>query len=254
VSAAIPARFAGRVILVTGAGKGIGRAIAQRLVAEGARVACLDLDEAGVKETAANIGDAALALTGDVTSPASAEAAVKATFAAFGALQGLVNNAAAPSTGGTVVDLALSDWNREIAVSLTGAFLMSKYAVPLIAAAGGGSIVHVASQFGHVAVAGSAAYCAAKAGLVNLAKVMALDHAAEKIRVNTLSPGAVGTHRLVASRGSLAEAERALAPLHPIGRIGRPEEIAASAAFLLSEDSSFMTGADLLVDGGYTAW
>ncbi len=89
---------------------------------------------------------------------------------------------------------------------------------------------------------------------MNLAKVMALDHAAEKIRVNTLSPGAVGTHRLIASRGSLAAAEQALAPLHPIGRIGRPEEIAASAAFLLSEDSSFMTGADLLVDGGYTAW
>jgi NAD(P)-dependent dehydrogenase (short-subunit alcohol dehydrogenase family) len=254
VSQALPARFAGRVILVTGAGKGIGRAIAERLVAEGARVACLDLDEAGVKATAAEIGDAALALTGDVTSPPSAEAAVKATLAAFGSLHGLVNNAAAPSTGGTVVDLALSDWDREIAVSLTGAFLMSKYAVPPIAAAGGGSIVHVASQFGHVAVAGSAAYCAAKAGLVNLAKVMALDHAAQKIRVNTLSPGAVGTHRLIASRGSLAAAERALAPLHPIGRIGRPEEIAASAAFLLSEDSSFMTGADLLVDGGYTAW
>jgi len=254
VSQALPARFAGRVILVTGAGKGIGRAIAQRLVAEGARVACLDLDEAGVKATAAEIGDAALALTGDVTSPPSAEAAVKATLAAFGSLHGLVNNAAAPSTDGTVVNLALSDWNREIAVSLTGAFLMSKFAVPPIAAAGGGSIVHVASQFGHVAVAGSAAYCAAKAGLVNLAKVMALDHAAEKIRVNTLSPGAVGTHRLIASRGSLAAAERALAPLHPIGRIGRPEEIAASAAFLLSEDSSFMTGADLLVDGGYTAW
>jgi NAD(P)-dependent dehydrogenase (short-subunit alcohol dehydrogenase family) len=250
----MPARFAGRVVLVTGAGKGIGRAIAQRLVAEGARVACLDLDEAGVKETAAALGAAALALTGDVTSPASAEAAVKASLATFGALHGLVNNAAAPSTAGTVVDLALSDWNREIAVSLTGAFLMSKYAVPPIAAAGGGSIVHVASQFGHVAVAGSAAYCAAKAGLVNLAKVMALDHAAQKIRVNTLSPGAVGTHRLIASRGSLAAAERALAPLHPIGRIGRPEEIAASAAFLLSEDSSFMTGADLLVDGGYTAW
>jgi NAD(P)-dependent dehydrogenase (short-subunit alcohol dehydrogenase family) len=252
VSQALPARFAGRVILVTGAGKGIGRAIAQRLVAEGARVACLDLDEAGVKETAAALGDAA-PLTGDVTRR-PAEAAVKATLAAFGSLHGLVNNAAAPSTDGTVVDLALSDWNREIAVSLTGAFLMSKFAVPPIAAAGGGSIVHVASQFGHVAVAGSAAYCAAKAGLVNLAKVMALDHAAQKIRVNTLSPGAVGTHRLIASRGSLAAAERALAPLHPIGRIGRPEEIAASAAFLLSEDSSFMTGADLLVDGGYTAW
>jgi NAD(P)-dependent dehydrogenase (short-subunit alcohol dehydrogenase family) len=153
-----------------------------------------------------------------------------------------------------VATLPLADWNREISVSLTGAFLMSKFAVPAIAAAGGGSIVHVASQFAHVAVAGSAAYCAAKAGLLNLARVMALDHAGEHIRVNTLSPGAVATHRLVDYHGSLAAAERELAPKHPIGRIGRPEEIAAAAAFLMSEDSSFMTGADLLVDGGYSAW
>jgi NAD(P)-dependent dehydrogenase (short-subunit alcohol dehydrogenase family) len=254
VTASGETRLAGRVVLVTGAGKGIGRAIAERLVAEGARVACLDLAAAEAKSAAAAIGDHALGLGGDVTDPGAAEAAVRATLAAFGALHGLVNNAAAPSKSGTVATLALADWDREIAVSLTGAFLMSKFAVPAIAAAGGGSIVHVASQFGHVAVAGSAAYCAAKAGLVNLAKVMALDHAGEHIRVNTLSPGAVGTHRLVASQGSLEAAERALAPKHPIGRIGRPEEIAAAAAFLLSEDSSFMTGADLLVDGGYSAW
>ena len=247
-------RLAGRVVLVTGAGKGIGRAIAERIVAEGGSVACLDLAAEEAKAAAAAIGDKALGLGGDVTDPGSAEAAVRHTLAAFGALHGLVNNAAAPSKSGTVATLALDDWNLEIAVSLTGAFLMSKFAVPAIAASGGGSVVHVASQFARVAVAGSAAYCAAKAGLINLAKVMALDHAGENIRVNTLSPGAVGTHRLIASRGSLAAAERALAPLHPIGRIGRPEEIAAAAAFLLSEDSSFMTGADLLVDGGYAAW
>ena len=254
MSARGAARLAGRAILVTGAGKGIGRAIAQRLAGEGAGVACLDLDAAGVRETAAEIGKPALAITGDVTDPATAEAAVRQALAAFGALHGLVNNAAAPSVGGSVVDLALADWNREIAVSLTGAFLMSKHAVPAIAAAGGGSIVHVASQFGHVAVAGSAAYCAAKAGLVNLARVMALDHAADRIRVNTLSPGAVATHRVIDRHGSLEAAERALAPKHPIGRIGRPQEVAAAAAFLMSEDSSFMTGADLLIDGGHTAW
>lgn len=247
-------RLAGRVVLVTGAGKGIGRAIAERVVAEGGSVACLDLAADEAKAAAAAIGDRALGLGGDVTDPSSAEAAVRQTLATFGALHGLVNNAAAPSKSGTVAALALDDWNREIAVSLTGAFLMSKFAVPAIAASGGGSVIHVASQFGRVAVAGSAAYCAAKAGLINLAKVMALDHAGENIRVNTLSPGAVGTHRLVASQGSLEAAERALAPKHPIGRIGRPAEIAAAAAFLLSEDSSFMTGADLLVDGGYAAW
>ena len=153
---------------------------------------------------------------------------------------------------GTVVTLALDDWNREIAVSLTGAFLMSKFAVPHMLGKGG-SIVHVASQFGTVGVAGSAAYCAAKAGLVNLAKVMALDHAAQNIRVNTLSPGAVWTERLMARNASLDEANRKLASRFPIGRIGRPEEIAAAAAFLMSDDSSFMTGADMLVDGGYNA-
>src|SRR5262249_7530207 len=100
---------------------------------------------------------------------------------------------------------------------------------------------------------GSSAYCAAKAGLINLAKVMALDHAKQNIRVNTLSPGAIWTERLMARNASLEEANRKLAPNFPIGRIGRPEEIAAAAAFLLSDDSSYMTGADLLIDGGYAA-
>lgn len=247
-------RLQGRTILVTGAGKGIGRAICLRLAEEGARVACADIVGEEAVATAEQIGEAAVAIACDVTDAASARNAVERTIATFGSLHGLVNNAAAPSTGANVAELDESDWSREIAVSLTGAFLMSKFAVPALAAGGGGSIVHVASQFAHVAVAGSAAYCAAKAGLVHLAKVMALDHAAQHIRVNSLSPGAVATHRLVAYHGSLARAQRALAPKHPIGRIAQPEEIASAAAFLLSDDASFMTGADLLVDGGYTAW
>jgi len=247
-------RLQGRVILVTGAGKGIGRAICLRLAEEGARVACADIVAGEAMATAEQIGKAAVAIACDVTDAASARNALERTAAAFGSLHGLVNNAAAPSIGASVVELDEVDWHREIAVSLTGAFLMSKFAVPAIAAGGGGSIVHVASQFAHVAVAGSAAYCAAKAGLVHLAKVMALDHASQHIRVNSLSPGAVATHRLVAYHGSLAQAERTLAPKHPIGRIAQPEEIAAAAAFLLSDDASFMTGADLLVDGGYAAW
>jgi NAD(P)-dependent dehydrogenase (short-subunit alcohol dehydrogenase family) len=245
-------RLDGRVILITGAAHGIGRATALRLVEEGARVICADINGDGAKATAALAGEAALAVRCDVTDPASADAAVKAGTAHFGALFGLINNAAAPSHDGTVVDLAIENWNREIAVSLTGAFLMSKYAVPHMLAKGG-SIVHVASQFGTVGVAGSAAYCAAKAGLVNLAKVMALDHAAQNIRVNTLSPGAIWTERLMARNASLEEANRKLASRFPIGRIGQPEEIAAAAAFLMSDDSSYMTGADMLVDGGYNA-
>jgi NAD(P)-dependent dehydrogenase (short-subunit alcohol dehydrogenase family) len=245
-------RLQGRVILVTGAGRGIGRAACLRLASEGAKVICADIDGESAAATAAAIGRAAMSVCCDVTDAGSAEAAVAGGIAHFKSLYGLMNNAAAPSTDATVVDLALADWEREIAVSLTGAFLMSKFALPHMAAKGG-SIVHVASQFARVGVAGSAAYCAAKAGLVNLAKVMALDHAHQRIRVNTLSPGAVGTERLAAHHGTIAEAERKLAPKHPIGRIARPEEIAAAAAFLMSDDSSFMTGADLLVDGGYAA-
>ena len=247
------ARLAGRAILVTGAARGIGRAICLRAAAEGAQVACADIDAAGAAATAKAAGHNAIAVTCDVTDEASARAAVAETVAAFGGLRGLVNNAAAPSVGASVSELSLADWSREIAVSLTGAFLMSKHAVPAMAASGGGSIIHIASQFAHVGVAGSPAYCAAKAGLVNLAKVMALDHAKQGIRVNTLSPGAVGTERLIDFHGSIAAAERELVPLHPLGRIGKPEEIAAAALFLLSDDSSFMTGADLLSDGGYAA-
>jgi NAD(P)-dependent dehydrogenase (short-subunit alcohol dehydrogenase family) len=253
VSAAPAARLAGRVILVTGAARGIGRAICLRLAAEGAKIAAADIEPARAEATANATGHGAIALACDVTDEASAKQAVARSLAAFGRLDGLINNAAAPSVGATVAELSLDDWNREISVSLTGAFLMSKYAVPAIAASGGGSIVHVASQFARVGIGGSPAYCAAKAGLVNLARVMALDHASQGIRVNSLSPGAIGTERLAEFHGSMAAAKRALAPKHPIGRIGKPEEIAAAAAFLMSDDSSFMTGADLLVDGGYAA-
>jgi len=247
-------RLAGRIILVSGAAKGIGRAICLRLAGEGARVACADLDATGAAKTAQEIGSAAIDIACDVTDAGSARNAVEQTVRAFGAMHGLINNAAASSVSGTVVELDRSDWDQEIAVSLTGAFLMSKFAVPPIAAAGGGSIIHVALQFGRVAIAGSAAYCAAKAALVNLAKVMALDHAAQRIRVNALSPGAVATHRLLESHGTMERAAAALVPKHPIGRIAQPEEIAAVAAFLMSEDANFITGSDLLADGGYTAW
>ncbi|WP_413992709.1 SDR family NAD(P)-dependent oxidoreductase [Labrys okinawensis] len=246
-------RLAGRSILISGGASDIGAATARRCVAEGARVACADLDQTAAERIVQELGGHAIALHCDVTEPLSAGKAVDATIAAFGHLDGYVHNAAASSRDGDVVELDLADWRREIDVTLTGAFLMGKYVVPALAKAGGGSIVLVASQLGHVATARSVAYCSAKAGLIHLARLMAVDHAAAGIRVNSLSPGAVRTARLLQRWPDLDEADASLAGHYLTKRIGRPDEIAASAAFLLSGDSSFVTGTDLLADGGYAA-
>lgn len=246
-------RLTGTVTLITGAASGIGAAIARRIVAEGGKVICADRNESAALTLADEIGEPALGIACNVTDASSAQHAVRMTQQRFGRLDGLVHNAAAPSLDGTVVDLDEQQWRLELDVSLTGAFLVSKFAVPLMAESGGGSVVFIASQFGRVAVAKSPAYCAAKAGLINLAKAMAIDHAALGVRVNSLSPGAVATARLLQGWPDLEAANAGLGPAHLLGRIAKPEEIAAAAAFLLSCDSSFMTGSDLLVDGGYAA-
>jgi NAD(P)-dependent dehydrogenase (short-subunit alcohol dehydrogenase family) len=216
-------------------------------------VICADLDLAAAEVLASGFGSNAIGVACDVTDPASAQNAVKTGVDAFGRLDGFVHNAAAPSIDGTVVDLDYSNWARELAVSLTGAFVMSKFAVPAIVASGGGSVLLIASQFGHVATGKAVAYCAAKAGLIHLAKAMAIDHAADGVRVNSLSPGAVRTSRLLQRWPDLDAADAALGPAHLLNRIGLPSEIAAAASFLLSPDASFITGADMLVDGGYAA-
>jgi NAD(P)-dependent dehydrogenase (short-subunit alcohol dehydrogenase family) len=247
----IPGRLAGKVVLITGAASGIGAAIARRCVSEGGKVACVDLNVEAAATLAAGLGPDALSAQCDVRDIDAIQKAVEVAREQFGRLDGLVHNAAAPSTDGTVTDLDPSKWRLEIDVSLTGAFLVSKFAVPLIAADGGGSVVLIGSQFARVAVGKAVAYCAAKAGLVHLAKAMAVDHAGQGIRVNSLSPGAVATARLLQRWPDLDAADAELGPAHLLGRIAQPNEIAAAAAFLLSSDASFVTGTDLLVDGGY---
>ncbi|HXQ40268.1 MAG TPA: glucose 1-dehydrogenase [Candidatus Udaeobacter sp.] len=250
-------RLEGKFAIVTGAGNGIGAAIAEVLAAAGAGVCCADLDEAAAMATAEAIvaaGGFGFAQAVDVGDGNSAQHAVAAAVARFGALHILVNNAAVFPRKATVVELAEAEWTRALSVNIGGAFHMSRQAIPHIKAAGGGSIIHMASQMARVGSAGDAAYCASKAALLGLAKAMALDHAKDGIRVNTLSPGGIATRQMKIEFGDLETAERDWGrAMHPIRRLGRPEEIARAALFLASEESSFMTGADLLIDGGYTA-
>ena len=171
----------------------------------------------------------------------------------IGGLDVLLFGAATHDATATVPELEESVWDQVLRVNLTGAYLVSKACLPVMIKRGGGSIILIASQLGRVASPGRAAYCTTKGGLIQLAKVMAADHAAQGIRVNTLSPGAVETDRLVRRWGDMDKAREILAPKHLLGRLGQPDEIARAALFLASPASSFMTGADLLVDGGYTA-
>lgn len=250
-----PTPLAGKAAIVTGAGAGIGRAIAIAFANAGARVACLDLDADAAAATAQAIGSAggeALALTCDVSLPAEVDAAVAATLESFGGVRLLVNAAAAYDRAGTILDLDAAEWNRVFAVNLTGAFLVSRAALPSMIEAGGGSIIHIASQLGRVVQKERALYCATKGALIQLAKAMAVDHADDKIRVNALSPGPVATERLERRFGGMAAAEAALGDKQLVGRLGRPEEIAQAALFLASDAASFITGSDFLVDGGYS--
>jgi NAD(P)-dependent dehydrogenase (short-subunit alcohol dehydrogenase family) len=249
-------RLDGRPGMVVGAGSGIGRAIALAFSGVGAVVGCVDRSEETARATMQDIlaaGGKAEAITCDVTNETEVNAAVARFVAACGLPRVLVNGAAADDPSGTILELTPAWWTKVLAVNLTGPYLMSRAVLPHMIAAGGGSIIHIASQMGRVGAAGRPAYCATKGGLIQLAKVMAADHAAQNIRVNTLSPGAVETRRMVLRFGDMDSARRTSGPLHLLKRLGQPEEIAAAAIFLASDASSFMTGADLLVDGGYTA-
>ena len=249
-------RLDGRVAVVTAAAGGIAGASARRFAEEGARVLVCDVDAEGAEKTAAGItasGGIARARHCDVADPGSAREAVDAAVEAFGAIHVLMNGAAVREPTGNVVALALEEWQRVMAVNLTGIFLMCKYAIPAIAEAGGGSVINVASQLGSVVVPERPAYVTSKAAVIQLSRSMALDFAGDKVRVNSLSPGATETGRLLVHYDTMEDVRRALVPLHPIGRLGQPEDIADAALFLASDESRFVTGHDLIVDGGYTA-
>jgi NAD(P)-dependent dehydrogenase (short-subunit alcohol dehydrogenase family) len=248
--------LSGKCALVSGAGNGIGRAIALAFAQAGAAVACMDLDLKAVAATANDVttsGGRGLAISGDVSREADTLAAAEAARAAFGPVRILVNGGAGNDPNGSVLEITPEQWDRVFAVHVRGAYLMSRAVLPEMMRAGGGNIIFIASQLGRVGATGRPAYCAAKGALIQLAKAMAADHADRNIRVNTLSPGAVETQRMTARFGDMETARRLAGPKHLVGRLGRPEEIAHAAVFLASDAASFVTGADLLIDGGYTA-
>lgn len=223
----------------------------------GAEVAIADLDptksEAAARAITAS-GGRAQALQVDVADEASAKGAVERTVAKFGRLTTLVNVAATVTPDGTVETLSLDDWNSAIAVNLTGAFVMCKYAVPELRRAGGGSIINIASQLGHLGVPLRSPYCTTKAALIHFTRILAMDHAVDKIRANTISPGFILTERSSRRSGGKAQARAVAGPRHLLNRPGEPEEIAAGAAYLASDDAAFVTATDLLIDGGYVAF
>ena len=245
-------RLAGRTAVVTGAGRGLGAVVAELFAAEGARVVVSDVDGASADATASRIvagGGDALGLRADVTSAADAERLMEATVERFGALDVLVNNAGIASAGG-VREVTPEEWDRVMAINVKGVYLCSRYAVPHMAAAGGGSIVCVASASGVVGQRGQVAYNVSKHAVIGLVRCMALDHAADGIRVNAVCPGTMRTPMLDAlSAGQIA----ALEAMHPLGRIGDPAEVARAVLHLAADESSFTTGAAFLVDGGLTA-
>ncbi len=247
-------RLKGKVALVTGGAAGIGRATALLLAREGAAVVVQDIKEEG-RATAEAIGAAggrASFIRGDVTQAADAHAAVEKAVSDFGGLDILVNNAGIIRRA-SVVNTTEEEWDRVMAVNVKSVFLFSKAAIPVMARRGGGVIVSTASGWGLDGGKDAASYCASKAAVVNLTRAMAIDHAAENIRVNCVCPGDTDTAMLreeARQLGQDAAGFLARSAQRPLGRMGRPEEIAQAILFLASEASSYVTGTALVVDGG----
>lgn len=248
-------RLDGRVALITGAASGIGAATAARFAAEGAAIIGLDLAKPADPAWTAVAGAArgATFAAADVRDESAVKAAVGAGLARFGRIDVLVNAAGVVGFG-SAHTLEVAEFERVVDVNLKGSFLVAKHVLPGMIERRSGSIIHIASVEGLVGISGQLAYNASKGGVVLMAKNMALDYSPLGIRVNCICPGGVETPMtaMLQMEGLEAIGEK-LRKLHPLGRFGRPEEIAAAALFLASDDASFVTGSALVVDGGYTA-
>jgi NAD(P)-dependent dehydrogenase (short-subunit alcohol dehydrogenase family) len=248
-------RLENKRAIITGASAGIGRAIALRLGAEGARVVIADVDKEGAEKTAAELEGDSLIHHTDVTQEREVEALVRRVVEEWGGLEIMVNNAGV-GVAATTPLTTQEDWDRVLDVCLKGTFLGMKYAIPAIRDSGGGSVINMSSIAALVGLADRAAYSAAKGGILSLTRAAAIDHVEEGVRVNCIAPGTVDTpwiSRITAGYDDPEEARAQMQARQPHGRFVSPEEIAAMAAYLASDESASVIGAVMVVDGGMTA-
>lgn len=249
-------RFKGKVAIITGGTSGIGLAVAELFSKEGAQIALFARDAKRGQGAMQKLGGGVIFISGDVGAASDCQNCVEKTVEAFGRVDILFNNAGIIHVNRSVVNTLEEEWDATLNSNLKGTYLMSKYAIPYMEKQGG-AIVNNASIFGLVGGGGVAAYCAAKGGVINLTRAMAIDHAAQNIRVNCVCPGSVDTPLLEKEMNDLGGADLQrpkFASRHPMNRIATPEEVANAVAYLASDEASFVTGIALPVDGGRAAW
>jgi NAD(P)-dependent dehydrogenase (short-subunit alcohol dehydrogenase family) len=244
-------RLSGKVAIITGGGSGIGKAIAQAFVREGGKVVIAGRDSKKLEAAAAEIGGECLAVSADVSNADGVEKLVSATLDRFKQINVLVNNAAVLLPG-TAESLSEEDFDQTFDINVKGLWLMFRAVLPHMRVAGGGSIVNIGSVLSMVGARNRVAYAASKGAVMAMTKAMALDHAAEKIRVNCIAPGIVETE-MVARFSTDENARKQRIAMHPMGRFGQPSEVASAAVFLASDESGWTTGSVLTIDGGYSA-